>query len=77
MSESRKPVDAIRVGSIKGSIWKNEGVNGPWYNVTFERLYRENGEWKSSTSFGEDDLLVLAKVADHAHTQLINQKGQG
>lgn len=34
MSENRRPVDAIRVGAIKGSIWKNEGVNGLWYSVS-------------------------------------------
>ena len=25
-------------------------------------------EWKQTQSFGRDDLLVLAKVADQAHT---------
>jgi hypothetical protein len=41
---------------------------GPRFSVTFERLYREEGVWKSSSNFGRDDLLVLAKVADLAHT---------
>jgi hypothetical protein len=36
--------------------------------VTFERLYREGEQWRSTTSFGRDDLLLLGKVADLAHT---------
>ena len=42
----------------------------PRYNVTFSRLYKEGDEWKSTQSFGRNDLLVLAKVADLAHTRL-------
>lgn len=33
--------------------------------MTFERGYTDlNGDWQSSTSYGREDLLVLAKVAD-------------
>jgi len=67
-----KPVDEIRIGSVKAAIWKNETESGPRFNVTFQRLYRdgENG-WRSTDSFGRDDLLVLAKVADQVHGQII------
>ena len=43
----------------------------PRHNVTFSRLYKDDaGEWKSTQSFGRNDLLVLAKVADLVHTRL-------
>ena len=41
------------------------------FNVTFERLYKDGSDWKSSRSFGRDDVLVLAKVADMAHTKIL------
>ena len=47
-----------------------EPTNSPGTNVTFSRLYKEGDQWKSTQSFGRNDLLVLAKVADlspHAH----------
>jgi hypothetical protein len=66
--QKRRPVHEIRMGLLKAAIWKNDGSNGPWYSVTFERLYKEGEEWKSSVSFGRDDLLLLGKVADQAHT---------
>ena len=65
-----KPADEVRLGSIKGAIWRNEGERGARYSVTFERLYKEGGEWKSSSSFGRDELLLLAKVADRAHSRI-------
>ena len=52
-------------------IWPNGTEEQPRHNVTFSRLYKDEvGEWKSTQSFGRNDLLVLAKVADQAHTRL-------
>ena len=31
---------------------------------------RDGDEWKRTQSFGRNDLLVLAKVADHAHSRI-------
>ena len=70
-----KPVHEVRIGAIKGAIWKNETANGVRYNVTFSRLYKDkdDDQWKSTDSFGRDDLLVLGKVADTAHTWIHSQ----
>ena len=65
----------IRISRIHGAIWQNSGDNGPWYNVTFSRSYRDaNDDWKSTDSFSVDDLLVLAKVANEAHTWIIQKQ---
>jgi len=65
-----KPVAEVRIGAIKAAIWKNEA--GAWtrHNVTFQRIYKDGDDWKTSQSFGRDDLLVLAKVADLAHSRI-------
>ena len=63
-----KPVHEVRLGAIKAAIWKNDTQNGVRYNTTFSRLYRDEEEWKNTDSFGRDDLLVLGKVADQAHS---------
>ena len=72
---NRKPIHEIRMGRIKAAIWQNETDNGIRYNVTVGRLYKEGESWKQTESFGRDDLPVLAKVADQAHT-FIFQKQQ-
>ena len=72
-----QPVEEVRLGSIKAAIWRNEGDNGPRFNVTFQRLYRtEEGNWQSTASFGRDDLLVLMKVADATHTLVMQLLGE-
>ena len=65
-----KPIDGIRLGNIKASTWKNQTENGSRYNVTVTRLYKANGDWQSSGSFGRDDLLLLRKVLDRAHSRI-------
>lgn len=66
-----RPVQEIRLGAIKAAILRNETEGGARYNATFERLYRDGDAWKATASFGRDDLLVLAKVADQAHTWIL------
>jgi hypothetical protein len=73
--EKKRPVKELRIGTIRAAIWRNDGDNGVWHNVTFERGYRDGEEWKSSASFGRDDLLVLSKLADQAHTWIIDTEG--
>ena len=72
-----RPAHEVRIGAIKAAIWKNETTAGVRYNVTFSRLYKDkdDDQWKSTDSFGRDDLLVLGKVADQSHSWIF-QHGQ-
>ena len=70
MMANQKPVDEIRIGRVKATIWRNGTDEQPRHNVTFSRPYKDGDQWKSTRSFGRNDLLVLAKVADFAHTRI-------
>ena len=62
-----KPVTTLRCSSIKASIWKNEGMKGPFYNVTVARSYKgPDGVWKNAESFGVADIEALLVVAAQA-----------
>jgi len=63
-----QPVHTIRYGMIKASIWKNQTKSGDRHSVSVVRLYRNGDLWKESTRFGRDDLQLVAKVSDLAHT---------
>lgn len=65
---ARQPVHEIRFGLIKASIWLNRTKSGERHNITVARIYRNGDVWKESAHFGRDDLPVLAKVVDRAHT---------
>ena len=68
-----RPVHEVRLGRIRAAIWENETQNGTRHNVTLSRLYKDGDEWKNSTSFGRDDLPLVAKVADLAHSWIFAQ----
>ena len=73
--EKQKPAHEIRLGRIKATIWENETDNGTGHNVTVSRLYKDGDQWKQTTSFGREDLPLVAKVADLAHTWIYEQAG--
>lgn len=70
----QKPAHEIRIGSLKAAVWKNTSdKTGVHYNTTFSRLYKEGEEWRSTDSFGRDDLLALGKLADQVHSWIHEQ----
>ena len=69
----QKPINEVRLAHVKGAIWRNETESGVRYNVTFSRIYKDGDTWNSTDSFGRDDLLLLAKVADQAHSWIFAQ----
>lgn len=70
---NNKPVHEIRMGRIKAAIWENETQNGTRHNVTVSRLYKDGEQWKDTQSFGRDDLPLLAKVLDRAHSWIFEE----
>lgn len=61
-SQANRPVEEILPGSVKAAIWRNDTDSVVRHNVTFERIYRDGKEWRSTTSFERDDLRRLAKA---------------
>ena len=72
--EKKKPVHEIRLGKVRAAVWENDTEGGVRYGVTFSRLYKDGEQWRDSSSFGRQELLLLAKVADLAHTFLHQQQ---
>lgn len=63
-----RPADTIRDGSLKASIWRNEGDKGPYYATEFARTYTDNeGNLRDSRSFIGGDLLKLSELARKAY----------
>lgn len=74
---SNRPVHEIRLGHVKAVIWANQTDNGIRHNVSVQRLYRDGDTWATSDSFGRDDLPLLSKVADLAHTWIFVETQNG
>lgn len=73
MSETNRPIHEIRLGRVKAAIWKNETENGARFNVLLSRIYKMDNGWGSTDSFGRDELPLVAKCADMAHTWIFQQ----
>jgi hypothetical protein len=63
--EGNRPIKEVRMGRIRCSVWRNNSAqHGTWFSFTFSLSFKDkDGQWRSATSFGVDDLLVLAEVA--------------
>ena len=68
-----RPVHEIRLGRIRAAVWENETDSGTRHNVTLSRPYKDGDDWRDSTSFGRDDLPLVSKVADLAHSWIFTQ----
>lgn len=77
MKTNNRPVNEVKIGRVKASIWSNSTKHGPRYAVTVGRLFKpEDGPWQTSPTLDRDDLLTAAKVLDLAHSWIIAQPVQ-
>ena len=68
------PVKTFRLGRIKAAVWAQEIDSRTFYNVTFARTYVDDQkQFHDSDSFGRDDLPLVGKLADQAHTFIFEQ----
>lgn len=66
---TNQPAHKVKLGCINATIWENVADSGKsYYSVTVCRIYKDGDDWKESNSFGRDDLPLVAKVLDMAHT---------
>ncbi len=71
---SNQPIHRIRIGTVSVAIFENKTDEGQtFYNTQFDRSYRDGNEWKHTRSFGKDDLLVVGKLADQAHSYIFEK----
>lgn len=71
-----KPTHEVRLGAVKGAIWRNTNTEtgDTRFSVKLSRIYKDGDAWKSTDSFGRDDLLLVSKVADQAHSWIHQQE---
>ena len=67
---SKQPFDVLRDGSLKATLWENEGQNGPFLSVTLSKTYEDrNGDLQDGNSFAGGELLRIAELARIAHME--------
>jgi hypothetical protein len=73
----KQPASKVSLYPVSAAIWRNVNQKGgAFYSATFQRTYKDKeGKYQSSDSFNGSDLLLLAKVADLAHTEIEKLRG--
>ena len=78
MTEKNKPAHTIRgsAGSgLKVTIWRHESDKGPWFTATPTRSYKtQDGQWKESTSFNQEQWLELGEMFREARTWALKEQ---
>ncbi len=76
-----KPLETIRDGALKATIWKNQGEKGPFYSVRITRTYTDDqGNYHDSDSFSGSEILRVARLAGKAYDEtavLRSQENEG
>lgn len=66
-----KPIDTLRDGSLKATIWKNSGEKGDFYSVNITRTYKDEADnYHDSDSFTGVQLLRVAHLATRAYDRI-------
>ena len=70
--QSNKPVETIRDGSLKATIWKNSSEKGAFYSADLARTYQDAaGNYQDAHSFTGAELIQIARLAHLAYTALL------
>lgn len=68
---ANQPIDSLRDGQLKATIWKNLGPKGNFYSVTFSRTYKDDSDaYQDSDSFSGTQLLQVAHLAARAYDRI-------
>lgn len=67
---SSKPVKVFRYRGVSASVFENHaksnGRETTFYKVSVQRTFKDGDEWKTTTSFGRDDLPLVSFIANQA-----------
>ena len=65
-----KPVKVFRLRGISASVFANTAKSGEreitFHKVSLQRTYKDGDDWKTTTSFGRDDLPTAQLVLSRA-----------
>ncbi len=61
------PVEVLRDGALKATIWKNKGENGEFFSTTLTKTFEQNGSLHDGNSFTGTDLLRISELSRRAY----------
>ena len=63
-----QPLETLRDGRLKATVWENQGENGSYHTVTLAKVYEgKDGQLQETSSFSAGELLRVAELARESH----------
>lgn len=76
----QKPLCKIQAGQVSAALWENklttkDGNEMDVLKVTLQRRYKDkDGNWKSSNSFGRNEIPLAIFCLSQAFTKIISEQ---
>lgn len=78
MTDTNKPIGEFQIGWLRATIWENAKSGQPRFNVCIKRMYKDkDGNWQDTSSYSEDDLMNVAKLAELAQDRILQLHQEG
>lgn len=75
-----KPVQVYRLRNLSASIFRNHAKNNdrdvPYFKVSLQKTYRDDGEFRTTTSLSRDDLPMAELLLNRAWTFILDTEEQ-
>lgn len=75
-----KPVKVFRLRGVSASVFENHSKNDDrsvtFHKVSLQRTYKDGDEFKTTTSFGRDDLPVCVHVMQQAWAYILDAESK-
>ena len=66
---SNQPVETLRDGRLKATVWENDGEKGVYHTVKLAKVYQDkDGQLQETSSFSAGELLRIAELARESHS---------
>ncbi|GIT93358.1 hypothetical protein JANAI62_37800 [Jannaschia pagri] len=66
MTKGNGPVDTFQDYPVEIAVFERQGENGTWHNAQVSKTYKEEDEYKRTSSFTRNDLLKLNALLPQA-----------
>lgn len=79
--DTNAPVQTFRLRGISASIFENRTKNGDrtvtYFKVALQRTYKDGDGWKTTSSFGRDDLPIARLLLERAWQYVLDAEANG
>ena len=73
-----KPVKSLRHRGVTASVFLNKSDDGKtsFHKVSLQRSYKQGDEWKTTNSFGRDDLPIVSHLMQQAWEFILEEESK-